>query len=308
MRTLNRILLVSDRSASTESALLYATALARQAQASILAMQVVKTGMAALSRWTDIFRSTEALAETEAEGRETLEHLAANPAFDGLDVQYLLDHGHPVDRITDMAPRVDLVVMGMGESDTAEGQAMQHTAREVAHGSATPVLLVPPGGGTAGVPDPQATGHTWQRLLLAIDLAGYAQQAVDIATELASAHHASLLALQVLNPQKPSAYPVSAGEGMHHNIAGLKVLLAKRLGEVLPDVSDGPPYQRQVLEGEVATVIAEQVAAHRADLVIVSAHAYGTMQKLFTPSTIHAILSEATCPLLAVPFPRSVTG
>ncbi len=305
MRTLNHILLASDCSASTESALLYATALARQAQASILVMQVVKTGVAALSRWTDIFRSTEALAEKETEGRETLKRLATNPAFDGLDVEYLLEHGHPVDRITDMAPRVDLVVMGTGESDTADGRAMQQRAREIAHGSATPVLLIPPGGGTADVPKLQATGLTWQRLLLAIDLAGYAPQAVDIATELASTHHVSLLALQVLDPQKASAYPVRSGEGMHHNIAGLKVLLAKRLGELLPDVSDGPPYQRQVLEGEAAAVIVDQVAAHRADLVIMSAHAYGTMQRLFTPSTIDAILAEATCPLLAIPFPRS---
>ncbi len=305
MPTLNRILLVSDRSASTESALLYATALARQAQASVLVMQVVGTGTAALPRWTDIFRSSDALAEKEAEGREALERLAANSAFDGLDVQYLLDHGHPADRITDMAPRVDLIVMGMGESDTTEGQATQRTAREVAHGSAAPVLLIPPGGGTAGVPEPLATGLAWQRLLLAINLAGYAPQAVDIATHLASTHHASLFAIQALDPQKASAYPVRAGEGMHHNIAGLKVLLAKRLGEVLPDVSDGPPYLRQVLEGEAAAVITAQMAAHGADLVIMSAHAYGVMQKLFTPSTIDAILAEATCPLLAVPFPRS---
>ncbi len=308
MRTLNRILLVSDRSASTESAVPYAAALARQAQASVLVMQVIETGVAALPRWTDIFWSSEAIAAKEAEGRTALEQLAAHPALDGLDVQYLMEHGHPVDRITDMAPRVDLIVMGMGESDSADGRAAQRTAREVAHGSATPVLLVPPGGGTAGTPQPQATGLAWQRLLLAIDLSGYAQQAIDIATSLAATHRASLLALQVLDPQKATAYPVNAGEGMHHNIAGLKVLLAKRLAEVLPDVSDGPPYLRQVVEGEAAAVIIAQAAAHQADLVIMSAHPYGTMQKLFTPSTIDAILAEAACPLLAVPFPRSALG
>ncbi len=90
-----------------------------------------------------------------------------------------------------------------------------------------------------------------------------------------------------------------------NNIEGLKVLLAKRLSEILPDVFDGPPYLRQVLEGEAAAVITEQMTAHRADLVIVSAHAYGVMQKLFTLSTIDAILAKATCPFLAVPFPRS---
>jgi nucleotide-binding universal stress UspA family protein len=308
VRTLNRILLVSDRSASTASAVPYAAALARQTQASILAMQVVATGVTGLSRWTDIFRSSEAIAAQEAEGRAALEHLAAHPALDGLDVQYLIDHGHPVDRITDMSPRVDLIVMGTGASDNANDRAVQRTAREIAHGSATPVLLVPPGGGTADIPQPQAAGPAWQRLLLAIDLAGYAPQAIDIATSLAATHHASLLALQVLDPKKAAAYPVHIGEGMHRNSAGLKVLLAKRLAEILPDVSNGPPYLRQVAEGEAAAVIVAQATAYQADLVIVSAHPYGTIQKMFTPSTIDAILAEAPCPLLAVPFPRTALG
>lgn len=305
MRILNRILLVSHRSASTESAVLYAAALARQAQAQVVVMQVIETGVAALPHWTDIFRSSEVIAAKETEGRTALEHLAAHAALDGLDVQYLIDRGRPADRIIDMAPRADLIVMGTGETGRDEGGAAQRTAREVAHGSAIPVLLVPPGGGTAGTPAPQATEPGWQRLLLAIDLAGYAPQAIDIATSIAATHHASLLALQVLDPQNISAYPVSAGEGMHHNIAGLKVLLGKRLAEVLPDASDGPPYQRQVVEGEAAAVIIAQTTAYQADLVIVSAHAYGAIQKLFTPSTIDAILAEASCPILAVPFPRS---
>ncbi len=305
VRTLNRILLVSNRSASTESAVPYAAALARQTQANVVVMQVIETGVTALPRWTDIFRSSEVIASQEAAGRAELEHLRTHPALDGLAAQYLIDHGRPADRITDMAPRVDLIVMGTGEPDSADGLAAQRTARAVAHGSSTPVLLVPPGGGTAGTPEPQAVQLHWQRLLLAIDLAGYAAQAIDIATGLAATHHASLLALQVLDPQNASSYPVNAGEGMHHNTEGLKVLLSKRLAERLPDVSDGPPYLRQVVEGKAAAVIIAQAAAHQADLIIMSAHPYGTIQKLFTPSTIDAILAEASCPILAVPFPRS---
>ncbi len=302
VRTLNRILLVSDGSASSESAVPYAAALARQTQASIVAMQVIETGVTALPRWTDIFRASEVMAGKEAEGRSTLERLAAHPALEGCEVQYLIDRGRPADRIIDMAPRVDLIVMGTGEPEATEGR----TARAVAHGSATPVLLVPPGGGSAAPPEPQAAEPHWQRLLLAIDLAGYAPQAVDIATSLTAAHHASLLALQVLDPQNASAYPVNAGEGMHHNIEGLKVLLGKRLAEALPDVSDGPPYVREVVEGQAAAVIMAQTETHQADLVIASAHPYGTVQKLFTPSTIDALLAEAACPILAVPFPRSI--
>ena len=306
MRTLNRILLVSDRSASADAAALYAAALARQTQASLTALRVVETGIRALPRWTDMFRASEAMAEQEAEGRAALDALASHPAFDGLEAEYVLDHGRPADRIIDRALDADLVVIGMGDADTAVGRAAQRTASEVAHGSPAPVLLTPPEGGAAGVPAPQASAPTWRRLLLAIDLAGYAPQALDMATSLAASQQASLLALQVVDPQRPASYPVQAGEGMHHNTQGLRALLNKRLAEALPDVSDGPPYLRQVLEGDAAEVIIAQIAAHQADLVIVSAHPYGAIQRLFTPSTVDAILATGACPVLAAPFPRSV--
>ena len=305
MRTLNRILLVSDRSASSEAATLYAAALARQTQASLTALRVVETGVAALPRWTDMFRASEVMAAREVEGRAALENLATHAALDGLDVDYVMDRGRPSHRIIDRAPGVDLVVIGMGDADSDAGLAAQRTASEVAHGSPTPVLLTPPGGGAADVPAPQSRAPMWRRVLLAIDLAGYAPQALDIATSLAATHHASLLALQVVDPQKLSSYPVQAGEGMHHNKQGLRALLNKRLAEVLPDVSDGPPYLRQVLEGDAAAVIIAQIAAHQADLAIVSAHPYGAIQRLFTPSTIDAILATGACPVLAAPFPRS---
>jgi nucleotide-binding universal stress UspA family protein len=50
-------------------------------------------------------------------------------------------------------------------------------------------------------------------------------------------------------------------------------------------------------------VIVQQSAAWRADLVVMSAHAYGLLQKFFTVSTIDTVLEQAPCPILAVPLP-----
>lgn len=308
MLTPDRILLASDFSASAEAALLYAAALARQSQASLLVMHVIETSVAALPRWTDIFRSSEAFADMAAADMAAMERLMAHPALTGLSLKTCVQHGNPFDHITDMAPRVDLVVMGTGGKDTTLGKATGTVARRVAHACATPVLLVPSDGGIAGVPATGADRLPVQRILLAINLAQYAPQSLDFARALAATCQATLLPLQVIDPDQVSTYPVDAGEGMYHNINGLKVLVEKRLAEVVPDDPTGPSLERLVLEGQAAEVILQQIEERRTDFVVMSAHAYGTLQQFFTLSTIDTVLEKALCPLLAVPFPRSVVG
>ena len=302
MLTLNRILLASDFSASADSALRVAAALARQFQASLLVMHVVEAGFRSLPRWTDMFRSAEILADQEAASQAALDQVLANPALQGLETDRLVQYGNPVDRITDMAPRVDLVVLGMGEPGATTGA----TARDVAHSSATPVLLVPPGGGAAHLPLDGAEQMTFKQVLLGLDLAGYAPQAVEIATAIASEQKTPLLALQILDPNKASAYPVDPGVGLHHNTDGLRALLEKRLAEVVLAEADGPPPVRRVLDGEADVVLLQQIAEQQVDLVVMSAHRYGILQRFFTQSTIDAVLAQRPCPVLAVPFPRLV--
>jgi nucleotide-binding universal stress UspA family protein len=59
------------------------------------------------------------------------------------------------------------------------------------------------------------------------------------------------------------------------------------------------------LEGNAAEVILQQSAAYHADLIVMSAHAYGMLQKFFTVSTVDTVLAQTPCPLLTVPMPRA---
>jgi nucleotide-binding universal stress UspA family protein len=160
----------------------------------------------------------------------------------------------------------------------------------------------------AGLPADGATQVTFNPVLLAIDLARYAPQAIEMATALAADNETPLLAVQVLDPQRAGAYPVDPGMGLHHNLDGLKALLEKRLAEVVPGESEGPPPMRRVLHGSAAEVILEQIAEQQTELVVMSAHAYGALRRFFTESTIDTVLARASCPLLAVPLPRSARG
>jgi nucleotide-binding universal stress UspA family protein len=302
MRSLNRILLASDFSASADAALLYAAAWARLSQARLSVLHVVDTRVTALPHWTDIFRSTEVFAARDATATEALQRLRAHPAVAGLQVDILVQHGPPREHIVDTAAHADLVVMGSGGEAGENRQGARKIAQYMAHHSPVPVLCVPTDGGSAGLPPVGSTRLPFRHILLALHFAQYAPQAIVLSQQLAALCDARLQALQVLEPDKIASYPLEAGTGLYHNRDAVKILLRKRLAEILPDDPSGPRIERLLLEGNPAAVIVQQSIEQQADLVVMSAHAYGLLQKLFNLSTVDIVLEQAPCPVLAVPL------
>jgi nucleotide-binding universal stress UspA family protein len=307
MRMFDRILLASDFSPPAAAALLYAAACARLSQARLLVLHVMDTRLAALPHWTDIFRSIEVFADREATINNALQRLRAHPALAGLHVDSMVQHGTPREHIVDAAANVDLVVMGLPGRVGENGKRASKIAPYVAHSSPTPVLFVPEGGGTAGLPSAGAAHPPLRHLLLAVHFANYAPHAITLAQQLAASCQATLQALQVFEPDKSIAYPLETGAGLYHNRDAMKILLRKRLAEILPDDPRLPAVQRLLLEGDPAEVIVQQSLERRADLVVMSAHAYGFLHKFFTVSTVDTVLEQTACPLLVVPLPRPAT-
>ena len=301
----NRILLATDFSAAATAALQYAAVLARLSHATLQVLHVIDTRVAAFSHWTDIFRSTEVLAAKETQETAALQQCLAHPALAGLDVELLVRHGHPADNIIDVTADVGLVVMGTQSTTTATGKAVGKVARQVAHGSLAPVLLVPAASRSTEITATTAPSLPIQRILLAMHVVHYAPQAVTLSRVFARVCHATLSVLQVLEPDKLRSYPLDAGAGLYHNLPGMQALMQQRLEEIVPDTSPGPAVERLVVVGTPSEVILRQANERRADLVVMSVHAYGGLHKLFTPSTVDAVLEQTPCPLLAVPFAPS---
>src|SRR5262245_48427625 len=222
----NRILLATDFSAGASTALQYAAVLARLSHATLQVLHVIDPHVVAFARWTDVFRSTEVLATKESQEMAALQQLLAHPALTDLAVEPLIRHGYPGDNIVDVTPNVDLVVMGTRGATTAAGRATGKVARQVAHGSLAPVLLVPTAyrsaeitattaaspPATASAERPSLTGRfPIQRILLAIHVVQYAPQAVTLSRAFAAACNATLSALQVLDPDRLRSYPLDAG-------------------------------------------------------------------------------------------------
>jgi nucleotide-binding universal stress UspA family protein len=164
------------------------------------------------------------------------------------------------------------------------------------------VLFVPAGGGTAGLPSTGAAPLPFRHILLALHFARYAPQAITLSQQLAATCQATLQVLQVLEPDKVPSYPLEAGSGLYHNLDAVKILLHKRLDDIIADDPAGTPVERLLLEGNPAEVIVRQSAESQAGLVVMSVHAYGPLQKFFTVSTVDTVLEQTSCPVLAVPL------
>ncbi len=309
MLTLNRILLASDVPASALAALPYAVPLARLTSASLEVLQVIDTRVAALPRWTDIFRSTEAFAALETARQEATRQLLAHPALQGLSVNVVERNSHPADAIVDAAARVDLGVVGLHGKDTPHGLQALRLLRQIAPGSPVPLLFVPSPSDPASLPpvSPDAP-FPIQRMLLALHLSEYAPQAVTLALELAQACNASLQVLQVFDPQHPEAYAVQLDAGLSHSVGGVRGWLQQHLQETLPEELSGVTVERLVLEGQPAEVILKQASSSGAQLIVMSAHAYEGLQKLFHLSTVEAVWEGTTCPVLTIPLRSAALG
>jgi len=298
----NRILLATDFSAGATAALPYAAVLARLSHATLQVLHVIDTRVAALARWTDVFRSTEVLAAKESQETAALQQLLTHPALADLPVELLIRHGHPGDNIVDVTANVDLVVMGTQGMTTAAGKAAGRVARQVAHGSLAPVLLVPTAYRSAEITATTAPSLPIQRILLALHVVQYAPQAVTLSRAFAAVCHATLDVLQVLDPDQLRSYPLNAGAGLSHNLPGMQALMQQRLEEIVPDTPTGPAVERLVVIGTPPEVILQQANERHVALVVMSVHAYGGLRQLFTASTVDAVLEQTPCPLLAVPF------
>ncbi len=301
----NRILLATDFSAGATAALQYAALLARLSHATLQVLHVIDTRVAALARWTDVFRSTEVLAAKESQETAALQQLLTHPALAGLPVEQLIRYGHPGDNIVDVTANVDLVVMGTQGTTTAAGRAAGKVARQVAHGSLAPVLLVPTAYRGAEISATTGLALPIQRILLALNVVQYAPQAVTLSRAFAAVCSATLDVLQVLDPDKLRSYPLNAGAGLSHNLPGMQALMQQRLEEIVLDTPTGPAVERLVVVGTPPQVILQQANERRVDLVVMSVHAYAGLRKLFTASTVDAVLEQTPCPLLAVPFAPS---
>jgi len=162
------------------------------------------------------------------------------------------------------------------------------TAHHLVRTSPAPVLVV------------NASGRAPQRMLVATELSGAASPTLSTAARYADILDAQLRVVHVVEPAKfPMVVPLSLdmSEFEERSRAEFDRLVETELSRVLPD-------DRVVRRGRADEEIAEEVAAWRADLLVLGSHGRGWIDRLLIGSTTERLLNRLPTSLLVVPINR----
>ena len=162
------------------------------------------------------------------------------------------------------------------------------TAHHLVRTSPAPVLVV------------AASGRLTQRILVATDVFAAAGPTLSIARRYADLLDARLRVVHVVESAKyPPVVPLSLDEGEFETRSRAEF---ERLVE--SELSRVPPDDRVIRRGRPDEEIAEEVAAWRADLVVVGSHGKGWIDRLLIGSTTERLLNRLPTSLLVVPISK----
>lgn len=164
------------------------------------------------------------------------------------------------------------------------------TAHQLVRTAPAPVLVV------------GASSRAPRRMLVATDLFAAAGPTLSAARRYAELFGAQMRVVHVVEPAKyPIIVPLSLDESIVEERARVEF---ERLIELeLPNL---PAADRIVRRGRADEEIAEEVAAWRADLLVVGSHGRGWIDRLLIGSTTERLLNRLPASLLVVPISKPV--
>lgn len=287
---LKRILVPLDGSPLSERALPYAQALARTTQARIILLRAVEA-----HAFTGRGRAKARIAAmTEA---ETYLDGVANPLRErGLTVDIAVPFGGAADAIGDEVAyrEADLVVMATHGRGGLGRFVYGSVAARVLHEAEAPVLLVRaweerPGGSFATAP----------RIVVPLDGSRFAEAALPVAREMATALGGHLTVMQAITP--PDAV-VTAEMKYAEFDPTVELAAARAYLERIAAEEQAAGHTTQVIAeaGLPAELVPEVARASRAALVVMATHGRSGLGRLIMGSVADAILRQGNTPLLLV--------
>ena len=288
------ILVPLDGSELAERALPYAERLAR-----------ARAGHMLLVRAAELFLPTgEECVEAEhpfvADGRAYLHAIAEKLRGAGVPVETVVPYGRPVDEIVALigSRHADLVVMASHGRSGLGRWLYGSVADALMRQSPAPIVLVPPD-------TVSPTGITWPtRILVPLDGSGSAELALGPAMALAAQVGSELVLVQVV-PWPPYVIPDAAGivtlepEELLATAQSYLQDVAQRLKDCHAPTKPSVRC-KAVLRRSVATSIADLAEQESADLIAMTTHGRGGLQRLVLGSVATGTLRSTATPLLLV--------
>lgn len=318
---ITRILVPLDGSSRSEAALPIAARLARRTGAAVVLVRIVSL---AADSWQGIMTFNpllaEALLEADlAEATTYLERMATSPALTGVTVQVVIKHGSPTAHILAVAAssQSDLIVLCRHGVSGLARWAIGSVAEKIARHATIPVLIVHGGFLPEGsvLTDPAQPVH----MLIPLDGSIFAQSALEPGATLLHAlafpgQPVELHLVQVLSPsyaeKRDTPMRRTLLEQARHDMKQTVARLQE--GSLAPSIAryQIPVSWSILLETDVAATLLRVAESgneeERAepwngyDLIAISTHGRGGLQRWIMGSIAERILLATTRPLLIV--------
>jgi len=286
------ILLATDFSPVSESALLYAERIAHRYGSRIFAVHAVSSGEAPMvppECWGSCQQILDEAAQREMQ--------ALSDRLRGIPHETAIGYGGVWEVLSHLIEKneIDLLVMGTHGREGLGRFLLGSVAEEVFRQASCPVLTV----------GPKATGDlaqevNFKEIVFATDLGPESEAAALYAISLAQEFQARLTLVHVVSGQVES--PAKAQVIVQDRTEGLHTLIPE-------DVEMWCKPEYVVDFGDPARQILDVVRERKADLIVLGVRAaaghLGTATHL-AAATAHTVVSQAQCPVLTVRGPAGV--
>jgi len=297
--TFQNILMATDFSKASQSALKYAAGLAHQYGAKLHVLNVVPPIARAVIPLDSL---PPDLDRAIAESGLRLKQFVASNLMEDLEHEEIVGRGLILQVVDEMIAnrRIDLLVVGTRGHSAPAQLLMGSVAEELFRSASCPVLTVGPS------VDPQKVPGV-QRILFATDFGRASAQALPYAIDLARENHAELILLHVVKPA-----PIAETDPYWHladevlEVQRAQVALAnRRLSSLFPkNANVGCKVTKMVVCHFLLDSILKTAFEKKADLIVMGvSRASASMAGLKSHipwTTAHEVVRNATCPVLTV--------
>lgn len=282
---IGNIIVSTDFSPASETALLFALGIARRNNAKVWIVHVV--GDTFFSEETQQRVVNDAWREGQ---RQLTDHFIAG-RLDGVENKLLVETGSVTDVLIKEVKKhhADLLVIGTHGRSRITKLFMGSIAESVFRQAPCPVLTVGPGTKAKDVP-PEGP----RKILLATGFSKHSLAAGELAVRMAVRQEAELILLHV----GPDPLTGLREDYVHHN--------EKRLREVVPgDVKMATPPKTVVRFGVAAEQILGVAKELKPDLIVLGVRQPEGFGRRLRWATAYEVVSNAKCPVVTVRTPES---
>lgn len=294
MRAINQILCPVDLSDVSRHAIAHAVLMARWYKAKITALHVCQPIMIPSADF-EVAGLAPSVVLTDDEVKQMRQQVeACFTSAKPLDVDVIVDTGHPANRILDCAGSLpaDLIVIGTHGTGGFEHLILGSVTEKVLRKATCPVMTVPP--------HARATSRLpFKRILCPVDFSDASLAALEFAFSMAQEGDAELTLLHVFDAgdEPLTNRPINVPEyrpQLEHDFA-------EKLARLVPDsvrtwcrpttrTAHGKPYR------EILGIAAEDSA----DLIVMGVHGRNALDLMLFGSTTNQVVRRATCPVLTL--------